>query len=229
MKKSIKGFLNKVLKLEVSRVSMNPKEAPIDLINIHGQRFVYFYELARKIDDIQGNIVECGVGWGRSLYAFSLFESILNKGRHIYGFDSFEGFPEPSKEDEPERYGIKKGRYSTNQESVIKHLTNSGISKDFIEKKVTLVKGFFESTLNQYDNGSIALLHLDVDLYQSYKDCLEYLYPLVAKGGIIAFDEYHKTQKYSGCKKAVNEFFKGKEKIIKSNIIDRYYLIKEAE
>ena len=80
--------------------------------------------------------------------------------------------------------------------------------------------------MKQYGNNSIALLHLDVDLYKSYKDCLDYLYPLVAKGGIVAFDEYQSTSKYSGCKKAVDEFLNGKEKLIKSDIIDRYYFIK---
>ena len=59
------------------------------------------------------------------------------------------------------------------------------------------------------------------------KDCLEHFYPLVVKGGIIAFDEYQSKDAYPGCKKAVDEYFNGKEKILHSEIIDRYYIIKE--
>ena len=49
--------------------------------------------------DIDGCIVECGVGRGFSLVNFSLANSIRNINKNIYGYDSFEGFPEPSEED----------------------------------------------------------------------------------------------------------------------------------
>lgn len=155
-----------------------------------------------------------------------MLEEVNAKGRHIFGFDSFEGFPEPQAEDNPERHGIKAGRYKTNESSVITHLLESGISQEFINSKLSLIKGYFNETIKEY-NGGIALLHLDSDLYQSYKDCLEHFYPLVVKGGIIAFDEYQSGDIYPGCKKAVDEYFNGKEKILKSEIIDRYYIIKE--
>ena len=31
---------------------------------------------------------------------------------------------------------------------------------------------------------------MDVDLYSSYKDCLEFFFPKLVKGGIVTFDEY---------------------------------------
>ena len=52
-------------------------------------------DLFRKILDIQGSIVECGVHKGNSLFLFSHLSSILepyNFNRKIFGFDSFEGF-----------------------------------------------------------------------------------------------------------------------------------------
>lgn len=53
------------------------------------------------------------------------------------------------------------------------------------------------------------------------------LYPHVSSGGLIVFDEYHDTEKYSGARKAIDEFFSGKEKIQKAEFLDRYFVVKE--
>ena len=150
---------------------------------------------------------------------------MFEKKRHIYGFDSFEGFPEPGKQDTPQKSGLNKGQYATTEDEVKRYLVNSGVSLDFISDRITFVKGFFNETLITYSGIGIALLHLDVALYQSYKDCLETLYSKVVKGGIIAFDEYRETE-FNGATKAIDEFIEGKETIIKSSIIDRHYLVK---
>ncbi len=78
------------------------------------------------------------------------------------------------------------------------------------------MQGYFEDTLPRYQ-GSIALLHLDCDLHQSYKTCLDMLYSRVMPGGVIMFDEYEDTN-FPGAQKAINEFFTDKsEKVIAYN------------
>ena len=122
------------------------------------------------------------------------------------GFYSFEGFPEVSKIDK-HNSRIKKGFLSKytydNALALFKEYTN-----------VKLVKGFFEDTLGQYDGGGIAILHLDCDIYQSYRTCLNKLYDMVIDGGIIMFDEYYREYwtygKYAGAPLAIDEFFEGK-------------------
>lgn len=179
----------------------------------------------RAIQGITGDVVECGVGWGRSVLALSIAMQALNQKRVIHGFDSFEGFPEPTIEDLPGK--AKRGHYKTRQASVIKHLLNSGLSEHFVASNIRLVAGFFVDSLPRYDGGKVAFLHLDVDIYSSYKETLEFFYPKVAAGGIIAFDEYQSFEKYPGARKAIDEFFEGRrEKIIKSSLLDRYYVVK---
>jgi hypothetical protein len=47
------------------------------------------------------------------------------------------------------------------------------------------------------------------------------------KGGIIAFSDYERTQKFPGARKAIDKFLdKSNETIIKSSIVDLYYLVK---
>lgn len=80
-----------------------------------------------------------------------------------------------------------------------------GLTDAEIAETVRLVPGLFSETLAGY-KGRIALLHVDVDLYQSYMDCLTSLWPQVEVGGVIAFDEYGEPETWPGAKRAVDEF-----------------------
>jgi len=199
------------------------------------QRSIYFYDLLGKIKNIDGDIVECGAGLGHSLFLWSVCVDLYDNKRHIYCCDSFQGYPESSKEDISTRKSVdfkrirKESSYWAQEDIVIQHLINSGISQEFISSHITFVKGFFSETLDGYSGAPIALLHLDCDLYQSYKECLEILYPKVVKGGIIAFNGYQEAAKcHNGAKKAIDEFLYGKEEIIKSAITDRFYVVKST-
>lgn len=65
-----------------------------------------------------------------------------------------------------------------------------------------------------------------MDLYQSYKTCLEHLFPKVVSGGIVLFDEYD-TPNWPGAKKAIDEYFKGTSyRPQKDAESGKYFLIK---
>jgi hypothetical protein len=181
------------------------------------------------IDGVEGDIVECGVASGASLFAQALFLERKQPHRTIYGFDSFEGLPEISDEDDPEvdserKFKGKFGQYS--KEAVIARLVSGGIPEDYVDRHINLVKGWFEETLPGFSK-PIALLHIDVDLYQSYLDVLENLYPKVSKGGIVAFDEYQDPL-WVGASKAIDEFFGDDVEICESEVVPgKYYLVKQ--
>ena len=90
--------------------------------------------------------------------------------------------------------------------SIKRKLINTRIPKSFVDNQVHLHKGYFEESLPLINKDlKISLLNLDVDLYSSYKTCLEELFDKVIKGGIICFDEYQ-SDKWIGAKKAIDEF-----------------------
>jgi hypothetical protein len=200
------------------------KEMPIPMVMPHAARLIYFHDLLSRIHRLDGDIVECGVGWGRSLYAMAVSSILLKRPRKMTGFDSFEGFPEPTPEDNAGSFGIKKGRYATTEQAVRHHLALSGLPEDFVAANITLVKGFFADTVPAY-GGRIALLHLDGDLYDSYRVPLSHLYDKMVPGGIIAFDEYQNAT-YTGATQAIDEFFAGREPIQRSPLIDRFFVVK---
>ncbi len=192
------------------------------------------------IKDVPGDIVECGVGGVRSLLILSALNHFLtdeegNK-RTIYAYDSFEGFPEPTQEDESKR-NPKKGEWSQSPGGHYQYsieytklvLSEAGIPLDDYPLHIT--KGFFCDSLKHHPKRPIALLHVDSDLYQSYKDTLENLYDLVAKGGVIVFDDFFAEPKvdesFPGSRLAVKEFLGDQFNNLKVSVGGTYYYVKE--
>ncbi len=167
-------------------------------------RYLYFLDRLESVRDIEGDIVECGVSIGHGALLFTLMSEYLGKMRDYWGFDSFEGFPDPTDKDETTPI-TGRGFWASPPEVVLKVLRDGRIPEDVIRERIHLVKGWFQDTLPRYQ-GTIALLHLDCDLYESYKLALETLYDKVAPGGIVLFDEYG-DRRWPGATKAIDEFF----------------------
>ncbi len=169
------------------------------------------YESACRFEraGTSGSFVECGVrnGGSAAVIAVAAKENI---NRHVWLFDSWEGFPEPDERDITlELEQAKKGGCLGFEETVRDLLFNR-LQLD--SARVHLVKGWFADTLPMKETGPIALLHLDCDLYESVRFCLEQLYDDVINGGSIFIDDY---RYYKGCKEAVNEFINHRDLKVK--------------
>src|SRR5438105_12878660 len=68
----------------------------------HLKRFLAMYEIFKQVLPVKGSIVEVGVFRGFGLMSWAKLSTILepeNLTRRIYGFDTFEGFPEVNEKD----------------------------------------------------------------------------------------------------------------------------------
>ncbi|MBI5557296.1 MAG: class I SAM-dependent methyltransferase [Deltaproteobacteria bacterium] len=199
----------------------------------------HFLDLAKKVP---GDIVECGVGRGRSLLIMSALNYLLDEEeggqRSIYAYDSFAGFPAPTKEDESMRQPKKgewshspSGEYQYSPEFIAQVLRSSGIPLD--DMNLTINKGFFCDSLRNHPARPIAILHVDCDLYQSYMDVLNSLYNLVVPNGVIIFDDVvdgidEFSEKFPGARKALREFFGEKITEFQTSIAGSYFYIKKT-
>lgn len=94
-------------------------------------------------------------------------------GSGVYGFDSFEGLPEPW------RTGFDAGAFDVDT------LPDAG--------SADLVVGWFAETLPGFlaeHPGPVTFLHVDSDLYSSARTVLEHVGPRLEPGSIVVFDEY---------------------------------------
>ena len=150
---------------------------------------------------VPGDVVECGAARGGSAALMGLtLKQLGTTDRMLWVFDTFEGLPSPTLDD-PD-YDIAKlytGTCLGTIEDVKASFQDLGIYS-----QAKLVKGLFQDTLLSTNIGSIAVLNIDGDWYDSVKTCLENLYEKVAVGGVIQIDDYGF---WKGSRKAVDEFF----------------------
>lgn len=163
-------------------------------------RFLARHELYRKIIDVKGSIIECGVFSGNGLMSWAQLSSIMEPVaffRRIYGFDTFEGFPDINDKDlkNSEKINWKKGDLKDDCYNDLQKCIKLFDQNRFLNQfpKVSLIKGDFVKTgkifLKENPHLIIALLYLDFDIYQPTKKALELFLPRMPKGSILAFDE----------------------------------------
>lgn len=194
-------------------------------------RFLTHYELFKKIIHVPGVIIDLGVFRGASTFTWAKLCEIFcstDIRKVVYGFDTFEGFPTLSTEDgqEDAAQDARPGGYFGGS-SIEKDLSSAqeAMNHDRHLKhinRITFIKGDVVKTIPEFiaskGNGlRIALLNLDLDLYEPTKVALENFVPLMVQGGIIILDEFA-VDTFGGESKAVDEYFQkafGKKALIK--------------
>lgn len=153
------------------------------------------YSFAKNQTFIEGDYAEVGVFKGATARAMCEVKG----DKYLHLFDTFEGLPETNNFDTRFEAGMFKSDY----EKVMNKLSKY--------KNVHIYKGLFPNTAGPVKDRKFAYVHLDVDIYQSTKDCLEFFYDKMSVNGIILSHDYHAL----GVRKAFDEFFENKrEKVI---------------
>lgn len=183
-------------------------------------RFLTHYEIFKKIFNLPGVIIDLGVYRGASAFTWAKLCEIFcptDIRKVVYGFDTFKGFSKLSKHDGKEdiRNGRKLGGYFAGN-SIEKDLSLAQEAMNYDRHirhidRIVFVKGDVNKTIPQFikkkGNGlKIALLNLDLDLYEPTKIALEYFVPQMTRGGIIVADEYA-VNTFGGETKAIDEYF----------------------
>ena len=159
--------------------------------------FLYHLIMAGKIlqipKDLPGDIVECGCFKGGSAVNLSRIAAWTDRRLHL--FDSFEGLPVPKGGDkehlvlsELQFHTYNAGGYAGSLNEVKENVRRYGVL-DVCE----FHKGYFNETLPGFD-AQLVFAYVDADLTSSVRDCLKYLWPLLADGSYLFTDEAHHTE-----------------------------------
>lgn len=153
-------------------------------------RIISIKDRCKEVKSLSGILAEIGVYKGgiTKLLADSFPQD------KVYGFDTFAGVPYQEKGLD----GHRVGDFTCPLDEV----------KDFLKdnNNVVLVEGIFPTTSGHaVENEKFKLVHLDVDSYQSTKECLEFFLPRMVSGGVIISDDYNNPTT-KGVNKAVDEF-----------------------
>lgn len=89
-----------------------------------------------------------------------------------------------------------------------------------------ILKGIFpDDTEKLIEDDKFRFVHIDVDVYQSAKDILEFIWGKVVKGGCIVFDDYG-FESCTGIEKLVEEHINDQDKIFVHNLNGHAIFIK---
>ncbi len=178
-----------------------------------------------------GDVVECGVYRGTSLRQIARTVKEFAPERMIYGLDSFQGFPPKGiSEADTKLFRPKKrlnGKFR-DADDVPQRLERFA---RYFDINLILKHGYFEHTLPELTDISIAFLHIDCDSYNGHKEVLEAFFDKLVPGGIVVLDDYQ-AEAWPGATRAVDEFLVGRPEEVHfstARTLPAWYIVKSSD
>jgi O-methyltransferase len=153
------------------------------LVDIY--RCYELWTLAKQTIDVEGDILEVGV-WRGGTGAILAQATKTIPGKKVFLADTFTGVVKAGTKDT--RY--QGGEHADTSLAIVEELlTNLSLSN------TQILQGIFPEESHLRIPGKIAMLHCDVDVYQSSKDIVEWCLPRLSRGSILVFDDFG----FAGC------------------------------
>lgn len=133
---------------------------------------------------VPGVVVEMGCfNGGSSLYIRALLD-LLKSDKEFHVYDSWQGVPEPTAEDEFAPYQFQKGEVASTRENFERTLLDRDLKLPVIHS------GWFAEIPDAEYPPEVAFAFFDSDLYQPILDSWNKIYPRLSPGGIVLLDDY---------------------------------------
>lgn len=149
---------------------------------------------------VEGDFLEAGV-WrgGASIFMRGVLADRRVRDRCVWLVDTFAGIPlneeQPPVEDPVDHWPDR-------WEASLEEVQDAFRRYELLDERVHFVCGRLRETLAEAAIPPLAMVRIDVDSYESYRDALHFLEPRVADGGFIIIDDWH----LPGCVRAVKEY-----------------------
>jgi len=194
---NIEGFRNRLpINLNQSEPWNDVEEFRIRMSEIKQHTLVTedrcfnIYQYAKYAGSKKGDIAEVGVYRGGT--GMLLAKTCPSKTVHL--FDTFSGMPQV----DPVVDRVREKDFSDTSLEAVKIFLSCC-------DNAVLHPGLFPNSARTIPDGLFCFVHVDVDIFKSVKDCLEFFYDKMVAGGIIMFDDYG-WRSCPGVKLALEEF-----------------------
>lgn len=175
-------------------------------------------EQTQKLND-QAGIIEIGAWRGGTAAVMARQLSELKSRSKLYVADTFEGVVKTTDKD---KYYSGGEHNDTSQQIVEELLKNEAGYSNY-----KILKGIFpDETGSEIRHDEIfSLCHIDVDVYQSAKDIIAWIWNKLIVGGLIVFDDYG-FHTCTGITKLVNEQRTLNDRLIFHNLNGHAIIVK---
>lgn len=145
------------------------------------------WQLVSETAGLQGALIEIGVWKGGTGALITQKAKLMGIGDPVYLCDTFSGVVKAGTNDSTYRGGE---HADTSEETARTLLARLNL------ENARILKGIFpDDTGRRVTESKFRFCHVDVDVYQSARDVVEWLWPKLVVGGIVVFDDYG----FKGC------------------------------
>lgn len=145
-------------------------------------RLYDLWALVQEVQTIDGDILEVGVWRGGTGVLLGTRAARLSLKATVFLCDTFSGVVKAGREDNQYAGGE---HADTSLDLVVKLAQKVGLSN------TQVLKGIFpDDTGDELTDHIFRLCHIDVDVKQSADDILSWVWPRLARGGVIVYDDY---------------------------------------
>lgn len=177
------------------------------------------WALVEQCGRLGGDILEVGVWQGGTGCLMAVKARLMGFKSKVYLADTFTGVVKAGEMDASYRGGE---HADTSVDIVLKSKDTLGLSN------VELLAGIFpEETAAPLENSQFSLCHIDVDVYASARDVLDWVWPRLQVGGVVVFDDYGTIQT-PGITRLVNERLGTPNAVIVHNLNGHAVMTKTA-
>ena len=184
--------------LQQSRWKIDPLSRPLTLLTKKQLDLIENCFVAVEKKGVPGDFIEAGIWRGGAVILMrALLKAYGIADRKIYAADSFAGIPKNTadRNDPVDKWS---DRWVATLPEVRQNIERFGLLDD----RIVFTAGFFADSLKTLAGKQFALIRLDSDSYDSVMTSLDYLYPMVSKGGVVIIDDWHLV----GCRQAVLDY-----------------------
>lgn len=175
------------------------------------------WQLVKESSKLEGALIEIGVWRGGSGCLIAKQAELMGIKDTVYLCDTFSGVVKAGSNDST----YKGGEHADTSEKIVE-----GVVKKLNLQNVKVLSGIFpDETGDGVSESKFRFCHIDVDVYQSAKDILEWIWSKMVIGGVIVFDDYA-SNACEGITKLVNEERNKKDRLFIYNLNGHGILIK---
>lgn len=164
------------------------------------------WDLAGGVMSLRGDLIEVGVWRGGTAALAAAQMKNLGDESTLFLCDTWSGVP---REKTCEKDLYVGGEHRDSDTKVVVDLFSRVFDFDSLE--VILLPGIFPDETKRFVEGrQFKYVSLDVDVYESTKQCFEFLWPSVVRGGVVIIDDY-KWPNTPGVEEFVDEMLASKK------------------
>ncbi|MFA5074977.1 MAG: class I SAM-dependent methyltransferase [Candidatus Babeliales bacterium] len=179
--------IQKIFDLDIPKIDFI-HQFPVFVGHVNLARYLFFYDLYKKVHELSGHIADIGTWKGSSFFFMSklvrLFESYALT--QVHGFDWFKGM-QPSNNDDKNQEGLYA---DCTYENILKLIDLQQLNDISIIHKLDITKdldNFFKNNIHL----RFKMVFIDCGIAQVLEKALEHFWPRLVNGGIIIMDHYN--------------------------------------